>query len=104
MALKRLGVDAVGLDDMDRRILTAIADKFDGGPVGLSNLAAAIGEESDTIETVYEPFLIQEGFVQRTPRGRMLTRRGWEHLGHTPPKSSEGQGAPASEIEQKELF
>ncbi len=104
MALKRLGVDAVGLDDMDRRILTAIADKFDGGPVGLSNLAAAIGEEPDTIETVYEPFLIQEGFVQRTPRGRMLTRRGWEHLGHTPPKSSEGQGAPASEIEQKELF
>jgi Holliday junction DNA helicase RuvB len=104
MALQRLGVDAVGLDDLDRRILTAIADKFDGGPVGLTNLAAAIGEEADTIETVYEPFLIQEGLLQRTPRGRMLTRGGWEHLGHVPPQSSAGQGAPASETEQKELF
>ena len=95
LALERLGVDPVGLDEMDRRILGTIADKFDGGPVGLTNLAAAIGEEADTIETVYEPFLIQQGLLQRTPRGRVLTRHGWGHLGHTP---------PADAREQEELF
>ncbi|MED5369732.1 MAG: Holliday junction branch migration DNA helicase RuvB [Myxococcota bacterium] len=95
LALERLGVDPVGLDEMDRRILGTIADKFDGGPVGLTNLAAAIGEEADTIETVYEPFLIQQGLLQRTPRGRVLTRHGWGHLGHTP---------PANAREQEELF
>ena len=80
-ALERLEVDSVGLTKMDLRILNTIALKFDGGPVGIENLSAAIGEERGTIEDVYEPFLIQEGFVQRTPRGRLLTRRGAEHLG-----------------------
>lgn len=98
MALVRLGVDELGLDGMDRKILSAIADKFDGGPVGLTNLAAAIGEESDTIESVYEPYLIQEGFVQRTPRGRVLTSRGRAHLGLPAPQIG------PSETEQKELF
>lgn len=76
-ALLRLEVDARGLDAMDRRILETIGHKFDGGPVGLSNLAAAIGEEPDTIEEVYEPYLIREGLVQRTPQGRVLTSTGW---------------------------
>jgi Holliday junction DNA helicase RuvB len=82
-ALARLEVDEVGLDGMDRRILRAIAIKFEGGPVGLTNLAAAIGEESDTIEEVYEPFLIQQGLLQRTARGRIVTARGLRHLGTT---------------------
>ncbi len=80
-ALERLEVDQAGLDKMDRRILQTIAHKFDGGPVGLENLAAATGEERDTIEDVYEPYLIREGYVQRTPRGRILTSRGREHVG-----------------------
>ncbi len=83
-ALLRLEVDARGLDAMDRRILEVIATKFDGGPVGLSNLSAAIGEESDTIEEVYEPFLIREGLLQRTPQGRILTINGWNFLGLKP--------------------
>ncbi|MCK6522072.1 Holliday junction branch migration DNA helicase RuvB [Myxococcota bacterium] len=82
-ALERLQVDRFGLDGMDIRILRTIAEKFDGGPVGLTNLAAAIGEEPDTIEEVYEPFLIQHGFLQRTSRGRVLGRLGYEHLGLT---------------------
>ena len=81
LALTRLGIDAVGLDGMDRRILDTIANKFDGGPVGIDNLSTAIGEEANTIEDVYEPFLIMKGFVQRTRTGRILTRRGKEHLG-----------------------
>lgn len=80
-ALERLEVDARGLDAMDRKILEAIGRRFDGGPVGLSNLAAAIGEEQDTIEEVYEPFLIREGLLQRTPQGRMLTSTGWSVIG-----------------------
>ena len=100
LALERLEVDHCGLDGMDIRILEAIAHKFDGGPVGLSNLAAAIGEESDTIESVYEPYLIQQGFVQRTSRGRILTRRGWEHIGVTPPQAD----GPATDAEQETLF
>jgi len=72
-ALDQLGVDKNGLDEMDRRILKIIAEKYDGGPVGIETLAAALGEESETLEEVYEPFLIQEGFIQKTPRGRMLT-------------------------------
>ncbi len=80
-ALKRLAVDAEGLDSMDRRILEAIAVKFEGGPVGLTNLAAAIGEEPNTIEEVYEPFLIQQGLLQRTARGRIITARGLRHIG-----------------------
>ena len=80
-ALKVLDVDELGLDDVDRRILTAIVEKFGGGPVGVETLAAATSEESDTIMDVYEPYLIQLGFLQRTPRGRVATRRAYEHLG-----------------------
>lgn len=83
-ALERLEVDGRGLDATDRRVLETIAGKFDGGPVGLSNLAAAIGEEPDTIEEVYEPFLIREGLLQRTPQGRILTSGGWSAVGRTP--------------------
>jgi Holliday junction DNA helicase RuvB len=83
-ALERLEVNDRGLDAMDMRILGTIARKFDGGPVGLSNLSAAIGEEQDTIEEVYEPYLIREGLLQRTPQGRMLTNGGWKLLGLEP--------------------
>jgi len=72
-ALDQLGVDKNGLDEMDRRILKTMAEKYEGGPVGIETLSAALGEESETLEEVYEPFLIQEGFIQKTPRGRMLT-------------------------------
>ncbi|WP_102796112.1 Holliday junction branch migration DNA helicase RuvB [Bowmanella denitrificans] len=80
-ALDMLDVDKEGFDYMDRKLLSAIIDKFDGGPVGLDNLAAAIGEEKDTIEDVIEPFLIQQGFLQRTPRGRIATQRAFLHMG-----------------------
>jgi Holliday junction DNA helicase RuvB len=80
-ALDRLEVDEAGFDVMDRRLLSAIIDKFDGGPVGLDTLAAACGEEGHTIEEVYEPYLIKEGFIQRTPRGRVATARACAHLG-----------------------
>jgi Holliday junction DNA helicase RuvB len=80
-ALRLLEVDALGLDKMDRKILLTIIEKFDGGPLGVDTMAAAIGEEKDTIEDVYEPFLIQIGFLKRTPRGRVATRRAFEHLG-----------------------
>ncbi|MBC7324340.1 MAG: Holliday junction branch migration DNA helicase RuvB [Moorella sp. (in: Bacteria)] len=80
-ALELLQVDALGLDSSDRRLLLTLIKKFNGGPVGLDTLAAAISEEPDTIEDVYEPFLLQHGFIQRTPRGRMATSRAYEHLG-----------------------
>lgn len=80
-ALKSLDVDQCGLDAMDKRILLTIIEKFEGGPVGLDTLASAIGEEAQTIEDVYEPFLMQQGFLQRTPRGRVAARRAFEHLG-----------------------
>jgi Holliday junction DNA helicase RuvB len=80
-ALKQLDVDEYGLDSADRKYLFCIAEKFSGGPVGLETLCAALSEERDTIEEVYEPYLLQEGFVQRTPRGRVLTRRAFQHLG-----------------------
>lgn len=80
-SLKALNVDEHGLDDMDNRILSTIIDKFKGGPVGLTTIATAVGEESGTVEEVYEPFLIQEGFLQRTPRGREATQKAYEHLG-----------------------
>ena len=80
-ALKALNVDEHGLDEMDNRILSAIIDKFKGGPVGLTTIATAVGEEAGTIEEVYEPFLIQEGFLQRTPRGREATAKAYTHLG-----------------------
>ena len=80
-ALKSLNVDAHGLDEMDNTILTTIIDKFKGGPVGLGTLATAVSESSETIEEVYEPFLIQEGFIMRTPRGREVTDKAYKHLG-----------------------
>jgi Holliday junction DNA helicase RuvB len=82
-ALKALNVDEYGLDDMDNKILLTIIDKFKGGPVGISTIATAVGEEAGTLEEVYEPFLIQEGFLQRTPRGREVTAKAYEHLGKT---------------------
>ncbi|PLO76991.1 Holliday junction branch migration DNA helicase RuvB [Klebsiella pneumoniae] len=85
-ALDMLNVDAEGFDYMDRKLLLAVIDKFFGGPVGLDNLADAIGEERETIEDVLEPYLIQQGFLQRTPRGRMATVRAWNHFGITPPE------------------
>lgn len=88
-ALKALHVDDHGLDEMDNRILSTIIDKFKGGPVGLGTIATAVGEEPGTIEDVYEPFLIQQGFLQRTSRGREVTRRAYDHLGKTSPKGNE---------------
>jgi Holliday junction DNA helicase RuvB len=85
MALKALDVDGHGLDEMDNRILNTIIDKFKGGPVGLSTIATAVGEEAETIEEVYEPFLIMEGFIKRTARGRMCTELAYRHLGKIPP-------------------
>jgi Holliday junction DNA helicase RuvB len=82
-AMDALNVDKYGLDEMDNRILRSIIDKFKGGPVGLSTIATAIGENSGTLEEVYEPFLIQEGFLMRTPRGRKATQKAYEHLGYT---------------------
>jgi len=87
-ALKALNVDEHGLDDMDNRILSTIIDKFKGGPVGITTIATAVGEEAGTLEEVYEPFLIQEGFLQRTPRGREVTAKAYEHLGKAKPGSA----------------
>src|SRR5512140_236233 len=84
-ALELFQVDAEGLDKLDRDILCTIAEKFDGGPVGLDTLAVALGEESDTLQDVYEPYLIMQGFLKRTPRGRVLTRTGFSHCGLKPP-------------------
>ena len=83
-ALKALNVDAFGLDEMDNKILSTIIDKFKGGPVGISTLATAVSENGETIEEVYEPFLIQQGFIIRTPRGREVTELAYKHLGKTP--------------------
>ena len=83
-ALSKLDIDQLGLDEIDRKILQVIAEKFSGGPVGLGTLAAAIGEETNTIEDIYEPFLMQLGFLSRTPRGRTVTKLGYEHLGLKP--------------------
>ncbi len=92
MSLEALDVDTHGLDEMDNKILATIIDKFRGGPVGLTTIATAVGEDSGTIEEVYEPFLIQEGFIMRTPRGRQVTELAYKHLGRTP------------NIEQGQLF
>jgi len=83
-SLKALNVDAHGLDEMDNKILTTIIDKFKGGPVGLTTLSTAVSESAETIEEVYEPFLIQQGFIIRTPRGREVTEHAYKHLGRTP--------------------
>jgi Holliday junction DNA helicase RuvB len=88
LALAMLDVDPQGFDLMDRKLLEAVVHRFDGGPVGLDNVAAAIGEESGTIEDVIEPYLIQQGFLQRTPRGRIATLAAYRHLGVAPPKSA----------------
>jgi Holliday junction DNA helicase RuvB len=84
-ALALLEVDAHGFDEIDRRLLRTIIDKFDGGPVGINSIAAALGEERDAIEDIYEPFLIQIGFLERTPRGRVATARAYEYFGLTAP-------------------
>src|SRR5690348_7645098 len=84
-ALRALNVDEHGLDEMDNRILSTIIEKFKGGPVGITTIATSVGEEPGTLEEVYEPFLIQEGFIKRTPRGREATHKAYEHLGKTPP-------------------
>ena len=84
-ALKLLDVDALGFDDIDRRLLRTIIDKFGGGPVGLGTIAAALSEEKDAIEDIYEPFLMQIGFLDRTPRGRVATPRAYEYFGLTAP-------------------
>jgi Holliday junction DNA helicase RuvB len=90
-ALQMLDVDEFGLDDMDARILKTIIEKFEGGPVGVNTIAAAVGEDADTIEEVYEPFLVQNGFVQRTSRGRMATPHAYRHFGYTPPTAGTAQ-------------
>ena len=92
-ALDMLQVDDFGLDVLDRRLLIALMENFDGGPVGVDSLAAAISEERGTIEDVVEPFLIQSGFIARTPRGRIATRTAWQHFGLQPPTGSVAQAA-----------
>jgi Holliday junction DNA helicase RuvB len=91
-ALAQLGIDASGLDAIDRRILEAILDQFEGGPVGIDALAATLSEPRDTLEDVYEPFLLQRGFLVRTPRGRQVTRKARRHLGRTEPPDDDPRG------------
>jgi len=93
-ALAMLDVDPQGFDLMDRKFLEAVIHRFDGGPVGLDNIAASIGEEAGTIEDVIEPYLIQQGFIQRTPRGRMATAAAYRHLGVAPPAADNGLFEP----------
>ncbi len=90
-ALTSLDVDPLGLDSMDRRYLRCIARNYDGGPVGIDTMAAALSEQRDTLEDVVEPFLLQQGLLQRTPRGRFITRLAWQHLGLVPPKIESGE-------------
>jgi Holliday junction DNA helicase RuvB len=92
-ALARLNVDEFGLDDMDARILTTIIEKFGGGPVGLGTIAAAVGEDAGTLEEVYEPYLLQQGFLERTQRGRVATAHAYQRFGITPPSAAGGQAA-----------
>ncbi len=101
-ALDMMEVDAVGLDDVDRKILITIIENFGGGPVGISTIAAAIDEDKDTIESIYEPFLMRIGFLERTQRGRKLTDRAWRHLGFAAPGGKEPAGKSGSS--QKKLF
>ena len=88
-SLNALDVDEHGLDDMDTRILVTLIEKFGGGPTGLNNLSVSVGEDAGTIEEVYEPYLIQEAFLERTPRGRIATERAYKHLGMKPPGSEQ---------------
>ncbi|MRG92718.1 Holliday junction branch migration DNA helicase RuvB [Polyangium spumosum] len=92
MTAERLEIDAAGLDEMDRRLLMVIIDHYDGGPVGIDTIAAALSEPRDTIEDVYEPYLLQQGFLGRTPRGRIATRKAYEHLGKPMPTKGSPQG------------
>ncbi|WP_412509470.1 Holliday junction DNA helicase RuvB C-terminal domain-containing protein, partial [Roseovarius sp. SYSU LYC5161] len=85
-ALTRLGVDGLGLDGADRRYLSLIAEAYQGGPVGIETISAALSESRDALEEVIEPYLLQQGLIQRTPRGRMLAQGGWRHLGLAPPR------------------
>ena len=89
-ALARLNVDEFGLDDMDDRILTTIIEKFGGGPVGLGTIAVAVGEDAGTLEEVYEPYLLQQGFLERTPRGRVATATAYRRFGFTRPRAEAG--------------
>jgi Holliday junction DNA helicase RuvB len=89
-ALGLLEVDGFGFDEVDRKILATLIDQYQGGPAGIQALAAAVGEDRGTLEDLYEPYLIQEGFLQRTPRGRIATRRAYEHLGIRPPSGVTG--------------
>ena len=89
-ALERMQVDPEGLDTMDRAFLSTLVEKFSGGPVGIDTMAAALSEEKGTLEDVYEPYLIQQGFIQRTPRGRVATRKAYQHLGITPSSGPQG--------------
>jgi Holliday junction DNA helicase RuvB len=89
-ALELMEVDREGLEEIDRELLRTIAVKFDGGPVGLSTLAIVVSEEEDTLEDVYEPYLLQKGFIKRTPRGRVATGKAYKHLGLEPPRSPQG--------------
>jgi holliday junction DNA helicase RuvB len=93
-ALEMLEIDPLGLDFMDRKFLFTIMEKFGGGPVGIETLAAAVGEERDTLEDVYEPYLVKEGFVDRTPRGRIATQRAYEHFGVKKSRRMRGQSSP----------
>ena len=104
-ALKALGVDPLGLDETDRLYLSSIIDKFSGGPVGLETIAASIAEESDTLEDVYEPYLLQLGFIERPPRGRKASKRAYEHLGlQFPEHREQGRGEQQSSGDQGSLF
>ncbi|MBO4631849.1 MAG: Holliday junction branch migration DNA helicase RuvB, partial [Lentisphaeria bacterium] len=96
-ALSMLDIDDCGLDEMDKRILETIMERFHGGPVGLNSLSVAIGEEADTIEDVYEPYLIQEGYMMRTAQGRIATEKAWSMFGLTP-RGRRKRGAPPSDI------
>lgn len=96
-ALTRLGVDDLGLDGADRRYLTLIAENYQGGPVGIETLSAALSESRDALEEVIEPYLLQQGLIQRTPRGRMLAQKGWSHLGMAAPQQA-GATAPQTEF------
>jgi Holliday junction DNA helicase RuvB len=100
-ACQRLEVDAAGLDEMDRRYLSVVIDHYDGGPVGVDALAAALAEPRDTLEDVVEPFLIQQGYVGRTPRGRVANRKAYEAIGKSQPERDDSQAGPG---EQKDLF
>lgn len=93
-ALEALNIDKYGLDEIDNKILLTIIDKFKGGPVGVSTIATAIGEDPGTVEEVYEPFLIKEGFIRRTPRGREVTEQAYTHLGRTPEYGSPAASEP----------